>query len=315
MKLSLEVRDERICDIIDPTMELQAIAEGFEFIEGPVWHRYRRVLIFSDIPADTMYQWSARDGLQVHRRPSNLANGNTYDLQGRLLTCEHAASRVVREEPDGTLTVLASHFQGMELNSPNDIIVRSDGKIYFTDPNFGRRPTRFGRPRPQQLPFQAVFCLEPNANKLLPVTTQLEQPNGLCFSRDEQKLFVSDSAGRQIWAFDVQQDGTLQNGQVWAEFHDEGLGVPDGMKIDSEGNLYCCGPGGIHVFDPSGFRLAIIHMPEQTANLCWGDDDLRSLYITASTTLYRMRVNIRGQSMNIISASNCPNAEQERIHT
>ena len=294
MKLFLEVRKETIYDMIDPGAELQIIARGFEFTEGPVWHPRSHSLVFSDIPGDTMYQWSREMGLRVYRRPSNLANGNAYDLQGRLLTCEHATSRVVREEPDGTLTVLASHFQGMELNSPNDIVVRSDGRVYFTDPNFGRRPTRFGRPRPQQLPFQAVFLLEPETGHLQAVSTELEQPNGLCFSADERALFVSDSARGQIWRFDVLDDGRLAHGKVWASVRGEGPGVPDGMKLDSQGHLYCCGPGGIHVFDAQGECLGIIRMPEQTANLCWGDEELTSIYITASTSVYKLPVKVAG---------------------
>nr|MBP7694825.1 SMP-30/gluconolactonase/LRE family protein [Anaerolineales bacterium] len=151
-RVVLDVEDTRLLGLCDPAAELECLASGFEFIEGPVWHPVRQDLIFSDIAGDRLYRWSAAAGAAVFRQPSRMANGNTYDAQGRLVTCEHAASRVTRTELDGTLTLIAAHFDGRELNSPNDLVVRSDGAIYFTDPNFGRRPTRVGVPRPQQQP-------------------------------------------------------------------------------------------------------------------------------------------------------------------
>ena len=243
-----------------------------------------------------MYRWDVAHGATVFRQPSHKANGNTLDRQGRLLTCEHATSRVVRQELDGRLTVLASHYDGKELNSPNDIVVRSDGAIYFTDPTFGRRPTRYGAPRPQQVAFQAVFRLDPATGALSPVADDFDQPNGLCFSPDETRLFVNDSPRGHIRVFDVSPDGELRGGAVWAEVRGEGAGVPDGMKLDAAGNLYCAGPGGIHVFDPNATCLGVIRLPEQTANFCWGGDDLRDLFICASTTLWRVRVSVAGRA-------------------
>ncbi len=201
----------------------------------------------------------------------------------------------MRQEPDGRLTVLASHYNGLELNSPNDIVVRGDGAIYFSDPNFGRRPTRYGVPRPQQLPFQAVFRLDPAAGALTPVADDFDQPNGLCFSPDETRLFVNDSPRGHIRVFDVLPDGSLRGGAVWAEVRGAGPGVPDGMKLDAAGNLYCAGPGGIHIFDPHAACLGVIRTPEQAANFCWGGADLRDLFICASTTLWRVRVRVAGQ--------------------
>jgi len=292
----LEVRDERLLAIIAPDGEVERIATGFLFLEGPIWQPVQRTLIFSDIPGDTMYRWNAAGGLEIYRRPSNNANGNTCDRQGRILTCEHATSRVIRQEVDGSLTVLASHYDGLGLNSPNDIVVHSDGSIYFSDPNFGRRATRFNNvPRQQQLPFQAVFRLDLGTSELTPVADDFDQPNGLCFSLDERRLFVNDSARGHIRVFDAQVDGAWHGGQVWAEVRGEGPGVPDGMKFDAAGHLYCCGPGGIHVFDRDGACLGKVCMPEQTANFCWGDDDLRSLYICATTSLYRLRLMMPGR--------------------
>ena len=255
----------------------------------------QRALIFSDIPGDTMHRWDAAGGAVVFRRPSHKANGNTLDGQGRILTCEHATSRVVRQEPDGRLTVLASHYAGLELNSPNDIVVKSDGAIYFTDPNFGRRPTRHGVPRAQQLSFQAVFRLDPETGSLVVVADDFEQPNGLCFSLDETRLFVNDSPRGHIRVFEITEDGGLRGGEVWAELRGSGPGVPDGMKLDAAGNLYCAGPGGIHIFDTAATCLGVLRMPEQAANFCWGGDDLRDLFIGASTTLWRVRVQAAGR--------------------
>lgn len=293
--VDLDVRDPRLTGIVAPDAPLETLASGFQFLEGLVWLAHARALIFSDIPGDAMYRWSAVGGVTVYRQPSRKANGNTLDRQGRLLTCEHETSRLVREEADGRLTVLASHFAGQELNSPNDIVVKSDGAIYFTDPNFGRRPTRFGTPRTQQQPCQGIYRLDPETAALARLADDLDQPNGLCFSLDERRLFVNDSPRGHIRVFAVREDGTLAGGEVWAELHGEGPGVPDGMKLDAVGNLYCAGPGGIHVFNPNATCLGVIRVPEQAANFCWSGDDPRDLLIGGSTTLYRVRLQVAGR--------------------
>ncbi len=301
--VDLEVRDPRLVEIIAPDAVLEPLATGFQFLEGPVWLPDARALVFSDIPGDTMYRWDVAHGATVFRQPSHKANGNTLDRQGRLLTCEHETSRVVRQEPDGCLTVLASHYGGLELNSPNDLVVKSDGAIYFSDPNFGRRPTRYGAPRHQQVAFQAVFRLDLDTGALTLVADDFDQPNGLCFSRDETQLFVNDSPRGHIRVFAVLPDGGLRGGAVWAEVRGTGPGVPDGMKLDAAGNLYCAGPGGIHVFDPHAVCLGVIRVPEQAANFCWGGDDWRDLFICASTTLWRVRVQVAGSAPGIIPAT------------
>jgi gluconolactonase len=293
--VTLDVRDPRLTEIIAPDARLEPLATGFQFLEGPVWMPIQAALVFSDIPGDTMYRWNAASGVTVFRRPSRKANGNACDRDGRILTCEHATSRVVRQELDGRLTVIASHYAGLELNSPNDIVVKRDGAIYFTDPNFGRRPTRYGVPREQQQPCQGVYRLEPEAGALARVADDFDQPNGLCFSLDESLLFVNDSARGHIRVFEITEEGGLRGGKVWAEVHGQGPGVPDGMKFDAAGNLYCAGPGGIYVFDAHATCLGAIRMPEQAANFCWGGDDLRDLLVCASTTLYRVRVQIAGR--------------------
>jgi gluconolactonase len=291
--VNVEVRHNRFTKVVGSDAELERIATGFDFIEGPVWHPYDEFLIFSDIVGNAMYRWSKADGITLFRKPSQMANGNTYDRQGRLLTCEHATSRVARTEYDGSIVVLASHYHGKELNSPNDIVVKCDSGIYFTDPNSGRGPY-YGVPREQELPFQGVYRLDPEDKSLTLLVDDFSKPNGLCFSLDEKHLFINDTNRQHIRAFDVRPDGTLSDGRVWAETIGEGVGVPDGMKIDQEGNLYCCGPGGIHVFDTRANCLGVVRMPEHTANFAWGDDDLCGLFITASTTLYRLRVQVPG---------------------
>jgi gluconolactonase len=280
-------------ELVAPQAQLEKLAGGFQFLEGPVWDPRQQTLTFSDIVGDAMYRWNARLGVQLLRQPSHKANGNTYDLRGWLLTCEHATSRVSRTDPAGGYQVLATHYQGRELNSPNDIVVKSDGSIYFTDPNYGRRE-RVGVPRPQALPFQGVFRLQPESEELTLLADDFENPNGLCFDHAEGRLFVNDSPRRHIQVFQVLPDGSLAGGQVWAEVRGEGPGVPDGMKIDAAGNLYCCGPGGLHLFDAQANPLGLIGMPEQLANFIWGDPDLCSLYLTASTGLYRLRMRQPG---------------------
>ena len=290
LRLNLDVHDRRLLEVFDPASALERLATGFGFLEGPVWHATRSALLFSDIAGDRLYNWSARGGVGVEREPSGMANGNTLDNEGRLLSCEHATSHVTRRERDGTQRVIAAQYDGRELNSPNDIVVKSDGSIYFTDPNFGRRPTRLGVPRPQQQPCQAVYRIDPDTLALTRLADDFDQPNGLCFSLDETRLFVNDSPRGHIRVFDVNADGTLSGGEIWVQLSGDGPGVPDGMKVDALGRIHCAGPGGVHVFAPDGAALGRLRMPEQTANFTWGDSDRRSLYLTASTSLYRVRV-------------------------
>ena len=291
--MTVEVRDPRFRDVVGDDAPMERLGTGFAFTEGPVWHPVERHLIFSDMPGDHMRRWSEADGVTTFRQPANKANGNAYDPAGRLVTCEHATSRVTRTEPDGTLTVLATHWEGRELNSPNDIVVKRDGAIYFTDPNYGRREY-FGVPREQELDFQGVYRIAPDGTLTL-LADDFAQPNGLSFDGPEARLFVNDTEGGHIRVFDVAADGGVTGGGVWAEVTGEGAGAPDGMKTDSEDNVYCTGPGGVHVFAPDATCLGVILVPEGVANFTWGDEDLRSLFITASTSLYRTRVRIPGR--------------------
>ncbi len=293
--MDFEIRDDRSTQVIDPAVELEQIATGFDFLEGPIWHPHEKSIIFSDIMGNSIYRWTEEDSLTQLRRNSYMANGNAYDAQGRVVTCEHATSRVTRTNfaQNGNLEILASHYQGKQLNSPNDIIVKSDGAIYFTDPTSGRSEG-YGVPREPELPFSGVYRLNPDTRKLTLLIDDFAKPNGLCFSQDEKQLFVNDTTRQHIRLFDLLKDGTVANGRLWANLEGDKPGVADGLKVDSQGHVFSCGPGGIHIFTSDAVCLGVIEMPEQTANFVWGDDDLCSLYITASTSLYRLRVKVPG---------------------
>ena len=294
--MTAEVRDGFLRKVGGDDPAVERLATGFAFTEGPVWHPREKHLTFSDMPGDHMRRWTAAGGIQTFRQPSNMANGNTYDRAGRMLTCEHATSRVTRTEPDGRISVLATHYDGKQLNSPNDIVERSDGGIYFTDPTFGRMPY-YGVERAPELAFRGVYRVEENGSGPTLLADDFGQPNGLCFSHDETRLFVNDTEREHIRVFTVGNGGLLSGGIVWAEVTGTGEGAPDGMKIDRDGNLYCCGPGGLHVFTPDARCLGVIRVPEVVANFTWGDDDLRSIFLTASTSLYRVRTMTPGVAL------------------
>jgi gluconolactonase len=279
--------------ILEKDAEFEQLATGFEFVEGPAWHPGDQCLVFSDIIGNTMYRWSENAAVSVFRKPSNMSNGNAWDHEGRLVSCEHASSCVSRVSADGGYEVLASHYQGQELNSPNDIIVTQQGSILFTDPNSGRGPV-YGVARPQQLGFQGVYRLNAESGELALLVDDFAKPNGLCLSRDEKQLFINDSDRQHIRVFDVLADGRITNGKIWASVDGDLPGVADGMKVDSAGNLYCCGSGGIHVFDTCASLLGVIPTPEFAANFTWGGEDLTDLLITAKTSIYRLRVKIPG---------------------
>jgi len=292
--MTVEIRDERFRRVVGDDVEFETLGSGFDFTEGPIWHPREKHLIFSDMPGNHMRRWSAADGITTFRRPSDMANGNAYDRQGRIVTCEHATSRVTRTGPDGAIEVLASHYQDAELNSPNDIVVGADGAIVFTDPTFGRMDY-YGVKRDTELDFRGVYRIDPSDGALQLLVDDFDQPNGLCFSLDGRRLWVNDTMRQHIRLFDVAADGSLETDRIWAETTGEGAGAPDGMKIDAEENLYCTGPGpGIHVFDRDANCLGVIRVPEPVANFCFGDDDLCSLFITASTSLYRVRTRVPG---------------------
>ena len=280
--------------LINPDAPVRQIATGFKFTEGPIWHPRDGHLTFSDMPGDVRRRWDPERGVVEVRRPSNKCNGMTYDAGLNLIVCEHATSLLVRERPDGRREVLASHFEGKELNSPNDVCVRSDGSIYFTDPWYGRM-RGFGVERPRQLGFQGVYRLsEGGALELLVERHLFSQPNGLCFSPDEAVLYVNDTENRLIRAFAVARDGSLSDGRIFASRirSDDEPGAPDGMKCDAAGSVWVTGPGGVWVYAPSGQLIGKLRVPEPTANLNWGGDDFRTLFLTATGSVYAVTTRV-----------------------
>jgi gluconolactonase len=269
------------------SQKLEKIASGFDFVEGPVWIP-SGYLIFSDIPADTLYKYQQNQPVEVFRKPSGNANGNTLDKQGNLITAEHKNRRVSRTGQDGKIISLADKFEGKLLNSPNDVIVKSDGSIYFTDPPYGIQK------KDEQLAFYGVYRIAPDGQLSL-LAKDFIRPNGLAFSPDEKKLYINDTEKNHMRVFDIKPDGTLAGGQVFVEMKEEGKnGVPDGIKVDIQGNIYSTGPGGIWVFSPTGQLINKIEVPESATNLAWGDEDYKTLYITAGKSLYKIRLTIAG---------------------
>ena len=295
-QIQLDVQDPRLLEIFDPGVEIETVASGLKFLEGPAWHPCEKHLRFSDILGNSTLQWSAGAGLSVYRGNSHMANGNTYDRQGHLLSCHHASSRVTRMENDATMTILASDYGGAQLNSPNDIVVKSDGALYFTDPPYGRE-AKVGIPRDRELDFNGVYRWDPADESLRLLTRALNRPNGLCFSLDEALLYINDTPESKIHVFQVAADGGLGGGRVFAETHGDGPGGPDGMKIDSRGTVYCAAQGGLHIFTPEGNLLGRLRTPMQITNFTFGDDDLRSIYLTGITTLYRVRGRVAGLAL------------------
>ncbi len=297
--------DPALDAIVAPGTKIEKVAGGFLFTEGPVWVRNGGYLLFSDPNNNLIYRWSPEDGVSVYRTHSGYSgmdigeygqpgsNGLTVDREGRLTINEHGNRRVTRLEKNGQLTVLADRYQGKRLNSPNDLVYRSDGALYFTDPPFGL-PKFFDDPR-KELLFSGVFCLIKGELKV--VTEDLTGPNGLAFSPDEKYLYVDnwDDKHKVIMRYEVRTEGTLANGQVFLDATSEpGEDAWDGMKVDHQGNLYLSGPGGLWVISPEGKHLGTIVGPEHPHNLAWGDDDGKTLYLCAQTGLYRIRVNYSG---------------------
>jgi gluconolactonase len=281
---------KRLVPAVNP---VERVASGFSFTEGPVWMAEEECLLFSDIPASQILKLKKDGRVVVFRAPSGNANGLTRDREGRLIVCEHGNRRVTRLERDGSISVVADRFQGKRLNSPNDVVVKSDGGIYFTDPHYGIEPWQ------REQPVQGVYFLPPDGSELRLVAGDFEMPNGLAFSPDERTLYIDDSAleRRHVRVFKVEADGSLTNGRLFHDMNSRKPGNPDGMKVDSCGNIYCSGAGGVWIFSPQGGLLGTIKTPEIPSNCAWGDKDLQSLYITARTSVYRVRVNIPGMGL------------------
>jgi gluconolactonase len=296
--VAIAVNSEKLRALIDERAAVEQVATGFMFTEGPLWMPDGS-LYFSDMPGDKRRRWHSADGVEVLRDPSNKCNGMTLDNDGALIVCEHVTSSVVREHLDGRRESLALSWGSSYLNSPNDVIVAADGSIIFTDPTYGRMPG-FGIERAQELKFQGVYRIATDGTLSL-LVDDFEQPNGLCFSPDESRLYINDTWGAHIRVFDVGVNHELSNGRVFAGNIGEGDpakgGLVDGMKADERGDIYVTGPDGVWVFAPGGEHLGVIGVPESVGNLNWGDDDWRTLYIAASTSIYRVRLNVGGNRL------------------
>ena len=291
--------------LVPTAAKIEKIAGGMQFTEGPVWIAKGAHLLFTDIPANAILKW--RPGAaqpEVFRHPVFPgtfapgqfigANGLTLDKQGRLISCEHGNRRVARTEADGKIISLADRFEGKRLNSPNDVIVKSNGDLYFSDPPYGF--VKQDDDPAKELKFNGLYRLTASGRLDL-LVKDMTRPNGLAFSPDEKTLYVANSdASKKIWmAFDVKADGSITNGRVFADLTSETApGLPDGMKIDKQGNIFATGPGGISVFTAAGKRLGLISPPEVPANCNWGDRDGKTLYMTARTGLYRIHLETEG---------------------
>ncbi len=271
--------------------EPERLATGFQFTEGPVWMA-GGYLLFSDIPANIMYKWTPGNGVEVWREPSGNSNGLTRNSDDLLLACEHGNRRVSRTNLDGTVETIAGAYQGNRLNSPNDLVVKSDGEIYFTDPPYGIPPEE------KEQPHNGVYRILTDGSLQL-MADDFERPNGLAFSPDESILYIDDSYYRHLRAFDVSQDGTLENSRIICDMDHPQPGSPDGLKVDEEGHIYVTGATGVWVFEPDGELLGVIAPPERPANCAWGDEDKKSLYLAAQTSLYRIRTTVAGSGMGI----------------
>ncbi|MEM9206225.1 MAG: isochorismatase family protein [Pseudomonadota bacterium] len=288
--------DPSFRSLIDEYAPVRQVGTGFTFTEGPIWHPVDQYLLFSDMPADVRRRYD-QSGVREVLSPTHKGNGMTYDADLNLLVCEHSTSSVARFRPDGTREVIASHFEGRELNSPNDLVVRADGSIYFTDPWYGRMPG-FGVERPREQGFQGVYRIPPGQvggePQLIVDRYMFSMPNGLCFCPDGSRLYVNDTEQANIRVFYVNADGSLRDGRVFASGIKDAIkpGVPDGMKCDQEGNIWVTAPGGVWVYNQAGALIGKIDVPELVANLHWGGPDWRTLYMTATTSLYAVETKI-----------------------
>ena len=276
---------------------LKKLATGFEWVEGPVWFGDADCLLFSDIPGNRILRWNDSEGLSIYRYPSNFANGHTRDRQGRLISCEHGARRVSRTEHDGSITVIAESFDGKPLNSPNDVVGKSDGSIWFTDPHYGIMTDYEGHRSEQELPCN-VYRIDPESGEVAAVIRDLSCPNGLAFSPDESKLYVSDTGEMygdrtdcRIRQYPVEGTGIGDDGQ---DFYKVDNGLSDGIRIDTDGNVWSSAGDGVHCISPHGLLLGKILVPETVSNICFGGRAKHRLFITGFTSLYSIVLNRRG---------------------
>ena len=290
MPADFTVIDARFRSMILPNAWVEKLHGGMLWAEGPVYFADGNFLLWSDIPNNRIMQYVEGLGVRIWREDANNSNGNTRDREGRLITCEHGARRVTRTEPDGTITVLASHYQGKRLNSPNDAVVKSDGSIWFTDPPYGILSAYEGRRAASELGASHVFRLDPASGELAIASDELDKPNGIAFSPDETTLYVADTGlshdpngAHHIRAFDVVDGRRLHNGRLFADISP---GLADGFRLDTDGNVWTSAGDGVHCFSPAGELLGKVRVPEVVSNVAFGGPKRNRLFITATTSLY-----------------------------
>lgn len=275
---------------------VKQLATGFDWVEGPVWFGEFDSLLFSDIPNNKILRWSEKTGIETFRENSNFSNGHTRDLQGRLISCEHGMRRVTRTEHDGTITIIADQFEGKKLNSPNDVVVKSDGSIWFSDPHYGIMTNYEGFKADQELPCQ-VYRVDGETGKISAIITDMQCPNGLAFSPDEKKLYVADTGRmfsddpQHMNVYDIDDQNTASNGKL---FHKIDPGASDGFRLDSDGNIWSSAADGVHCINSSGKLIGKILVPELVSNVCFGGRSKQQLFITATTSIYSIKLNRQG---------------------
>ncbi len=286
-----EVMDERFRGCRGDK-RIERLYTGCRWAEGPAYFAAGRYLVFSDIPNDRILRWDETTGaVGVFRQPAGYANGHTVDLQGRLISCEHGNRAVTRTEHDGSITVLADRSDGSRLNSPNDVVVRSDGSIWFTDPSYGIDSDYEGHKAVSEIGACHVYRIDPGTAEVAVVADDFSRPNGLAFSLDERRLYITDSAEKIIRRFNVADDGALSPGDMFAACS---AGTFDGIRLDDAGRVWAAAGDGLHCFDPDGTLLGKLHVPEVTANLAFGGRQRNQLFICATSSLYSIRVNFNG---------------------
>ncbi len=288
MSSDAEIFDDKAEELVSPDARLEHLASGFSWAEGPVWNFESGYLTFSDVIGNEMYRYDDSGGVQAYRSPSNHSNGQTIDTAGNLIACEHQTRRITRETADGTET-LVDGYDGKMFNSPNDVVAARDGSLIFTDPAYGLDKVEEGGGGEREMPFQGVYRLLSGSHEAELLVDDFVGPNGLALSPNEDILYVADTERSHIRSFQIGAGWELSDGEVLAEIPSEGDEVPDGMKVDVQGNIYCTGKGGVWILSPEGDTLAHILVPETAANLAWGDEDARTMYITANSGLYRIR--------------------------
>jgi gluconolactonase len=293
--LELDLETKGLRRLLSPEAPLDRLYHGMTFGEGPVWNRRDGSFLWVDIVGDTIYRYRQGIGTEVLIHPSGKANGLTFDRQGRLCVAGWASRSVWRVETDGSVTTLASLYEGRKINSPNDIVVKSDGAIYFTDsPGALYNPAMAAEDLQQYLDFQGVFRVAPDGSRVDVVVSDVVYPNGLAFTPDEKTLYVNCTRKGEITAYDVKPDGSVGPGRLFHQLTGPEPGIADGMKVDTEGNVYCTGPGGIHVIGPDGILLGRMRFAEHCTNMAFGGADWQSLFVTTYTSAYRTRVGVPG---------------------